>query len=160
MNDFVKAQGEIGLAVRLKRISDMMMHGARQLYKSLNLDIEPNWYLMFKILNQYEKLSVTEIADKLHFAHPSVVNIVKKMKDRGYLETTIDAFDSRKQMITLSQKSKDVLPELEKIWGACGRGIQSVFEPDDQFFEKLDEIEAFYREADFMQRTLKEMGNG
>lgn len=157
--DFVKAQGYIGLAVRLKRISDIMMHGARQLYRSMNLDIEPNWYLIFKLLDEHESLPVTSIADRLRFSHPSVVSIIKKMKERGYLITVQDAVDSRKQLVMLTDKSKAALPDLEKLWSACGRGIQTIFVPDDQFFEKLEVIEHFYEEQDFMQRTLKEIKN-
>ena len=157
--DFVKAQGYIGLAVRLKRISDTMMHGARQLYRTLGLDIEPNWYLIFKLLDQHESMPVTVIAERLRFSHPSVISIIRKMKERGYLRTSQDPVDSRKQLVMLTGRSKQMLPKLEEVWSACGRGIQTIFLPDDQFFDQLEVIEQFYAEEDFMQRTLKEIEN-
>ena len=58
--DFVAALGYLTLSVRLKRISDTMVHSGRDMYKSLNLDIEPNWFLVFKLLKKYKSLSVTE----------------------------------------------------------------------------------------------------
>ncbi len=156
-DDFVSELGYLALAVRLKRVSDSMVHSARQMYKSMGLDIEPNWYLILKLLKKEEGLPITTIADRLRFAHPSVISMIRKMKERGYVETHIDARDSRKQLVSLTSKAKRKLPELEKLWQACERGIRTISSLDDQFLDKLEVIEAHYREQDFRQRTLKEL---
>ena len=66
--DFVNELGYLALATRLKRISEAMVHSGRQMYKTLGMDIEPNWYLIFKLLQKYEQLTVMEMASKLHFS--------------------------------------------------------------------------------------------
>lgn len=78
--DFINELGYLALATRLKRISDAMVHSGRQMYKTLELDVEPNWFLIFKLLDKYQQLSVTDIASKLHFSHPSVICLVNKME--------------------------------------------------------------------------------
>ena len=46
--DFIKTLGYKGiLTADLRRISDRMSHDVRKLYKEIDIDIEPNWYLLF-----------------------------------------------------------------------------------------------------------------
>lgn len=157
--DFVSDLGYLSLAVRLKRISDQMMHGARQVYKQYGLDIEPNWYLIFKLLQQKNCLSITQIGDELHISHPSVISIVRKMRDKGFLTCTVDRADTRRQLVKLSKKALDELPRLETFWQAGERSIAGLFEHDDDFLEKLNRLEQQYQQADFMTRTLNELNN-
>lgn len=155
--DYVSTLGYLSLAVRLKRISDQMMHGARQVYKQYGLEIEPNWYLIFKLLEERCCLSITEIGEALGFSHPSVISIVRKMRDKGFLACTTDKADSRRQLVTLSDKALQKLPELQAFWQAGERSIQSLFPGQSDFLDQLTQLEAQYRQEDFMTRTLKEL---
>jgi len=152
--DFIKDLGFLGIATRLKRISEMMIHSGRQMYKLLNMDIEPNWYLIFKLLEKHETLSVTEMAEKLRFAHPSVITIVKKMKDKDYLESYINPDDTRKQQFKLSEKAKQMLPEFKELW-TCGlHGMNKIFE-NDCLLKELEHLEDALNEKSFKDRTLE-----
>jgi N-acetylglutamate synthase-like GNAT family acetyltransferase/DNA-binding MarR family transcriptional regulator len=152
--DFIKELGYLGIATRLKRISEQMIHSGRQMYKLLNMDIEPNWYLIFKLLEKHETLSVTEMADKLRFAHPSVITIVKKMKDNGYLESYVNPDDTRKQQFKLSEKALQMLPKFKEVW-ACGmQGLDKIFK-DDCLLKELEQLEDALNEKSFKDRTLE-----
>jgi DNA-binding MarR family transcriptional regulator len=83
--DFLRELGTISFVTRLKRISDAMLHDGRKIYKKFGYDIEPNWFVIFKLLEKYGELTVTEIADKIGFRHPSVIAIVNKMLKLGYV---------------------------------------------------------------------------
>ena len=157
--DFVNELGYLGLAVRLKRLSDAMVHSGRQMYKELGLDIEPNWFLIFLLLKKYEKLSVTEIATKLHFSHPSVITMVGKMEKAGYLHSSLDKTDSRKKHFTLSLKAEENLPRLEEIWEAGIQGVKNLFPADSTFMDQLEKLEVQYSQKDFKERTLNELGH-
>jgi DNA-binding MarR family transcriptional regulator len=159
-DDFLTELGYLALAARFKRLSEAMVHGGRNMYKSLNLDIEPNWYLIFKLLSKHQKLSITKISKLLRFSHPSVISMVKKMKARGYLSTSVDANDSRKQIVKLTSKAHDLLPRLEDIWKAGSEGTKKMLDDNDGFLNKLTNLEIQFREHDFMVRTLKELQNG
>ncbi len=158
-HDFVSELGYLSLAVRLKRISDQMMHGARQLYKQQGLDIEPNWYLIFRLLEKRGSLSITEIGEELGFSHPSVISIVKKMRDKGFLTCAADPDDSRRQLIKLSKKAVEALPRFQAFWQAGERSIASLFPGESDFLKQLQLLEQQYQEADFMTRTLNELSN-
>ncbi len=155
--DFVKEIGYLGFTMRLKRISDAMMHEGRKLYAELDLDIEPNWYIIFKLLKKYNKLNVTEIADKLMLAHPSVIAITNKMIKTGYLKSSQSTEDTRKRVLELSKKAIKNLPEYEKIWKAGEDGIiKALKNIDGMMF--LEEMENRYLyEKGFKQRTLEEL---
>lgn len=157
--DFIKELSYLGLASRLKRISDVMIHSGRQMYKSLDLDIEPNWYLVFKLLEKHGSLSVTDIADKLQFSHPSVITIINKMSKAGYLQSEPCPTDGRRQWITMTQKAKDLLPEYQKLWTAGTRGIELMLK-DTNFLTLLDHLENELLHKSFMERTLNELNNG
>ncbi len=53
--DFIKDLGYKAFDSRLKRISDRMSHDVRKFYKELGIDVEPNWYLVFMLLQKGER---------------------------------------------------------------------------------------------------------
>ena len=83
MNDFLTEIEFVGLTSRLKRLSDALLYSTKELYKSEGLDIEPNWNLIFILLQENEAMTITEISEKLQFSHPAVVKIINKMKKMG-----------------------------------------------------------------------------
>ncbi len=155
--DFINELGYLALAPRLKRISEAMVHSGRQMYKELGMDIEPNWFLIFKLLSKYECLSVTEIAGKLHFSHPSVITLVNKMEASGYLESSIDSKDSRKRTFRLTKKANDRMPDFEAVWEAGIEGVRKLFSEDSNFLDLLESLEVQLSQQDFMNRTLTEL---
>jgi len=156
---FTHELGYLALAVRLKKIQEMMMHSARSLYKELDFDIEPNWYLIFLLLKKETELSVTQIAEHLNISHPSVVNIIKKMRERGFLEICCDTKDYRRQLVSLSIKGSTSLPEFEKIWSTSEEVIKEAFADSSTFLDELATIEHYFNTQSYKERTLKKLTN-
>jgi len=155
-DDFLRQLGTLGFVTRLKRIADAMLHDGRKMYKQLGYDIEPNWFVIFKLLEKYEELTVMEIADKIGFAHPSVIAIVNKMLKSGYVAERKSPTDSRKRLLTLTPKAKNKLPEFEKIWEAGTAGFKRMLENSDPF-AFLETLEDKINEQGFKSRTLHEL---
>ncbi|MBL4708639.1 MAG: winged helix-turn-helix transcriptional regulator [Flavobacteriales bacterium] len=155
-NDFIKELGYLGFATRLKRLSDMLLQDGRRMYQNLDVDIEPNWYLIFKLLSKHKQLGVTEIAQHLQLAHPSIITITNKMEKAGYLLSIRSKADSRKRVLSLSEKAIDKLPEYEIIWQA---GIKSVKDALDDLniLNTLDELEKRFSKSGFQSRTLEQL---
>lgn len=158
-SDFIKELGYKALDSRLKRISDRMSHDIRKLYKELDVDVEPNWYLLFMLLQKKEKVSISYIAEQLGYAHPSVVVIVKKMTEKGYLRTTHDKTDRRKQLISLSDKAKVLIPKLEVLWHSCERAILDILDQDLNILTYLDHIDLQLEKTSFHHRFKQEYLN-
>lgn len=161
--DFIKELGYKAFDSRLKRISDRMSHDVRKFYKEFGIDVEPNWYLVLMLLQRKGEISITDIAEPLGYSHPSVVVIVKKMTDKGYLLIKKDDTDKRKQVISLSPKAIEMLPQLEQIWDSCEKAILQLLSEDLAIFTYLDGVdqelktESFY--SRFKQQYLKSIGS-
>jgi len=154
--DFVKELGYLGFTMRLKRISDAMMHEGRRLYSDLDVDIEPNWYVIFKLLNAKGAMGVMEISERIQMKHPSVITITNKMMDAGYLVSEKNASDSRKRVLDLSDRAIKMLPQLEKFWEAGEAGIEEALKGLNAlaFIEALEN--RFYSKT-FRDRTLEQL---
>lgn len=157
--DFVNELGYLALASRLKRLSDAMIHSGRKLYKELGLEIEPNWYLIFKLLKKYRRLSIMEIAEKIHFSHPSVISMISKMEQLGYIKITDDLRDGRKRICQLTVKALDEFPGLERVWKSGEDGIRKLFAEQSKFLLELERLEIQLSESDFKDRTIQELQN-
>lgn len=154
--DLIKELGYKALDSRLKRISDRMSHDVRKFYKEMGIAIEPNWYLVFMLLQREGEISITAIAEPLGYAHPSVAIIVQKMTDKGYLQVRKDSIDKRKQLVSLSEKAINMLPQLEAVWHSCERAILEILEDDHGIFHYLDQIDAKLESVSFHNRFKSE----
>jgi DNA-binding MarR family transcriptional regulator len=154
--DFIKELGYKALDNRLKRISDRMSHDTRKFFKQINLDVEPSWHLVFKLLKENEVLTMVEIAEQLGYTHPSMVALLKKMTAKGYIISERDTVDKRKQNIKLTQKSYNLLPELEQIWNSCENAIYKMLKKDLSIISHLDEIETSLKAIPINERFYNE----
>lgn len=154
--DFIKKQGYKALDNRLKRISDRMFHDTRKFFKRIDLDVEPSWHLVFKLLKEKNTLTMAEIAQNLGYTHPSMVVMLKKMTAKGFIVSEKDPNDGRKQNIKLTQKALDLLPELEHIWNSCEKAIYILLERDLSIIEHLDKIEAALEAIPINERFYNE----
>lgn len=156
--DFLTGLGFLGFVTRLKRISDAMLHDGRRLYKELGMEIEPNWYVVFKLLQARGELTVTEIADEIGFSHPSVITILNKMTKAGYVESDQCGVDSRRRLLKLSDKAKSEMPEFERVWGAGIITMKQMLDDIDAL-GLLKTLEQRTREKGFKDRTLSVLGD-
>jgi ribosomal protein S18 acetylase RimI-like enzyme/DNA-binding MarR family transcriptional regulator len=154
--DFLRDMGSIAVVTRLKRISDAMIHDGRRMYKELGMDIEPNWFVIFKLLEKHGPLTVTEIADNIGFAHPSVISIVNKMVKAGYINEKKSASDNRKRILTLTVKSRSKMSEFEEIWDAGKAGFKKMMH-DTDVLSMLNTLEARINEKGFRRRSLDQL---
>lgn len=154
-NDFLYEMGFPGLTGRLKRLNDLFVNQTKQFYKENNIDIEPNWHMIFLLLEKNEKLSITEIAEFLQISHPGVIKLVKKMKKNGYLDSEEDSNDSRKHLLKLSEKAITKLPELHKYWKAGNKAIAELLNEKEDLLEELRVVEQNMESSDFKERMTR-----
>lgn len=154
MKDFLTDIKIAGLTSRLKRLSDDMLYSTRDYYKNAGLDIEPNWHLIFLLLEKNKSLTITEIAQELRMSHPACVKIINKMKRKDYVLTKTDHKDTRRQLLELSGKSKKQLPLLHKHWDACIKTTQELIQNSPHFMDELKEFERKVNEKSYKARTI------
>ncbi len=150
--DLVKELGYANLDTRLKRISDKMSHSLRAMYRELNMDTEPNWYLVLWIVREQPNVSVMEIATRLKFTHQSVIAMTNKMIDKGYLESEKDTIDKRKTVFQLTKKAEDNLPLFTKIWEIGKEVTLELLNQNTEIMQHLAQLESNLEETSFGQR--------
>lgn len=157
MDDFLVQMEYEGLTSRLKRLSDALLYSTKDLYKSEGLDIEPNWNLIFRLLQEHDNMTITEMADTLQFSHPAVVKIVKKMKRKGYIDTREDNQDKRKQVLSLTPKAHRHIAVFKPYWEAGTEVTRDILADSPHFMDELERIEQKINEANYKERTLKKL---
>lgn len=157
--DFLVEMGYTGLTGRLKRLSDAFIYQTRDFYREHESDIEPNWHMIFLLLQKNEKMTVTEIADTLQLSHPAIVKLINKMKKRGYIDSEIDPQDNRKYHLMLSQKAIKKLPVLEQYWIAGEKALEELLGFNTRLLEEIKKLEDRMAEADFKTRMDKLLVN-
>jgi DNA-binding MarR family transcriptional regulator len=66
-------------------------------------------------LYQQDKMTMKDIADKIHRTRPTVTVLVDKLEKLGYAKREVSSEDSRYTYIVLTKKGKDFKPIFEKI---------------------------------------------
>ncbi|MBD1261712.1 MarR family transcriptional regulator [Maribacter polysiphoniae] len=154
MNDFLSEIEYAGLISRIKRLSDEILYSTRDYYKTVGLDIEPNWHLVFYLLERNGSMTITDISQELRMSHPACVKIIKKMKKKGYVLTKTDDSDSRRQLLQLSDKSKAQLPFFRKHWDAGIKTTEDLIADSPHFVEELKQLELKIDQKSYKDRTL------
>ncbi|MGN7515807.1 MAG: MarR family winged helix-turn-helix transcriptional regulator [Allomuricauda sp.] len=154
--DFIRESGYRALDNRLKRISDRMAHDTRKFFKQLDLDVEPSWHLVFKLLKESKQHTMVDIAEQLGYSPPSAVVMLKKMAKKGYIKSKPDPMDKRKQNIELTKKAIDLMPKLEQIWASCENAIYQLLKEDLSIIRYLDDIEGSLKEVPLNERFYNE----
>jgi DNA-binding MarR family transcriptional regulator/N-acetylglutamate synthase-like GNAT family acetyltransferase len=148
---------ELAFATRLKLLTERLFQDATRIYKSLDIDFEPRWFTIFYLLNNRSPLSITEISSELGITQPAVTQIADILVKKGYVSHLRDKNDTRKRMLTLSKKAKELIPELEQIWESFSRAHRSLF--DSVGYDVMlvvEKIEKSLDKADMFTRIMED----
>ncbi len=88
-------------------IDELKKNGAEELVPS-------HGDILVCLYNQ-NKMTMKDIADKIHRTRPTVTVLVDKLEKLGYLKREISKEDSRYTYIVLTKKGQDFKPIFEKI---------------------------------------------
>jgi DNA-binding MarR family transcriptional regulator/N-acetylglutamate synthase-like GNAT family acetyltransferase len=124
----IKQLGELAFGTRLKLLTESLIQDASKVYRAMNIDFEPRWFAMFYLLNTKSPLSVTEIANELEITQPAVTQLADLLIKKGYISHVKDKTDTRKRMLALSKKGKELIPRLEPVWQSFKDATKELFD--------------------------------
>ncbi len=143
----------MGFTARMKRMNEKIASSTVEHYTRMQLEIEPNWHVVFLLLKEKKRLTVTEMASSLGFSHPALIKITQKMKSKGYLERHKDSNDGRKTQLQLSKKGESALAHLEAEWQKIEEILKELVPAD--FLKQLNYLEMAFDERSFRERYDK-----
>jgi DNA-binding MarR family transcriptional regulator len=126
--DFIRELSELAFASRLKRLRDSLLSDVGKIYRSQNINFEPRWFPIFYLLKDYEQLTIGDITQHLGISQPAVSQLVEMMSDKGLIIVHGDKKDTRKKLISLSGKAKELIPNLMPIWDDIRFATRDLFE--------------------------------
>jgi MarR family transcriptional regulator, negative regulator of the multidrug operon emrRAB len=152
-NDYLKDLGYLGVTARIKRLSDALSSGIKDLYLTNNVDIEPSWHLLFLYLKKEKQSTLSEIAEVFRFSQPAAYKMITRMVKKGYILVEVDNSDGRKKILRLSAKAKKNMPKYEKIWDAGLNSVREMLKANKDFLSSLENFELQHESKSFTERA-------
>lgn len=160
--DFIQESGYLAVASRLKRLTDRLLRGGSEVYKSLRLDFEPRWFPLFYLLyTEDAPISILEAAEALKVSHPAVIQTAQMLTRRGLVKSYRDDVDRRKRLLILTPKGKHLAESLRPVWDGFVAAVSELFqEVRVDMLDILQRVENKLDEEDIGRRILNKIKSG
>jgi DNA-binding MarR family transcriptional regulator len=113
-----------------------------KVYRSRKIDFAISWFPVFHILAHRSPLTLTEIANALGMAHPSIIEVTDEMIKKGFVESQRSQEDRRRRHLLLTKKGEKTVARLEPIWEAFKQAAdEACRESANDFWESIRKME-------------------
>ena len=113
---------------RLRRLAERFTADAAVICAEYGSDLEPRWYPVVITLAARGEMSVSALAREIGHSHVSVVQIVRAMTRRGWLEARKSPADARATLVRLSAKARGQLPRVDRQTADVRRAAEQLLE--------------------------------
>jgi len=114
--DFIRDLNLLALGSRLRRVSDRIMASGSDVYRLREIPFNPRWFPVYRVLADHGPLSVGETANALGLTHAAVSQHASALKKRGVVSSSKDERDERRNVLSLSEEGRALLPVLRPVW--------------------------------------------
>jgi ribosomal protein S18 acetylase RimI-like enzyme/DNA-binding transcriptional ArsR family regulator len=144
--DFFNTIGFLGLASRLKRLSDSCMSEVKQIYATAGVDFEPKWFPLFYMLYKQGEITITEAAANLGMTHPHISQLAKEMLKAKLIVSRSNKTDGRSRIIALSTQGKNMANKLEPLWQTIKQAVSDItYDAEPGFLMHLEKMEQVFK---------------
>lgn len=155
--NFYEQLGKKALGSRLRQISELMTAEAAKMYAAYGTDFQPRWFPVYTVLRENEAISVTEIAQIVGQTHASISQIVKEMKQKGYVSDEKCADDGRKNRISLTELGLSVQPQIDAQLTDGEAAVEQLFsEMSYDFWKALGELDYCLQQKSLFDRVAQQ----
>ncbi len=143
MMDFYHQVGTMAIGSRLRRLSEAFTENGKLTFDLYQVPLDPKWFPVFYVLSHHpDGLSTGEIAEVIGHSHASVSQTVKAMAGRGLADSSRSEADGRVNVITLTDRGRDLLPRLREAYVDVREAVDELLaESSVDLWQALDEIE-------------------
>ncbi len=157
--DAIAELGELALASRLRRLSELMMREASELYGELGVDFQARWFALFHTLHRRGPMSVTQLGEALGLSHPAVGKIAEPLIRRGLVRQRKDPGDERRRLLSLTPSGTRLRDSLEPVWEQIrGAARELLDEAGVDLLSDLRKVEAVFSERTVVDRVRHQLG--
>jgi len=162
MSIFQKTKG-LMLGTRFKRIGDRFLLDVSKVYKSKNIPFEPAWFPVFFLLNEKNKMKVSELAEELEVTQSAASQMISALKKKNLVEFEKDANDKRIKVVCLSDSGKQLLNDILPLWKMFEVVLDELMNKENQLekmLKNLDEFESSMKEKSLFDRMENYLQKG
>jgi DNA-binding MarR family transcriptional regulator len=124
--DFFAAIGSLGIASRLKRLSDRLMAETRAVYRAAGVEFEPRWFPVFFLLQQHRKITVMDVAAHIGVPHTYVSQLIKEMRAEALVQFEQNPDDGRSRLVALTPKGMALADTLQPLWSDIRTAVDTI----------------------------------
>lgn len=153
--DIIKNETYLFLGSRLKRLSDNLLNDAAKIVHSEGFgDLYPSHMSILGVLAKIETISISQLAENLGIAQPSISRSIISLKSLGIINVTISENDSRQKFLSLTPKGQNIVKFLrENVWNLIEKIIFEMIGVKDTSLENhLNMLEAQLNKASLFKR--------
>ena len=153
--DYIKDLDSLALVSRLRRLLDELLKQGKRVYADLGVDLEIRWFAVFHFVANNPESTITSIAQSLRFQHPTVIQAVNEMIERGLLQSKSDSKDKRRRKTFLTPKGRKLFKEMQPVWKAFeDAGREILKEEDNDLLGAIDKFESALEKHSMYDRIL------
>lgn len=153
--DTLNRLGELGLATRLKRLSERLSKDVSAVYSKMNIDFEARWFPVIYALKKKTKMNVTEIAHELGITHTAVIQLAEELRKKGYIVSVKSTEDERSRIISLSDKGTKLFLILKPVWAKIKQANEELLKTSSKdFLSSLSSIEKELDKRSMYERIM------
>ena len=140
----------ISIMLDFKRINGKINRVLTSSIKQYNLDITPVQGRILMFIDENKEVTATDIVDQFKSINKSTLSeVLNNMEKNCYIERIESVDDSRKKILILTDKSKDVIKVLKKNFKNVAEWVISDI--------SKEEYEEFKKILDKMERNIDEL---
>ncbi|MCL5030197.1 MAG: helix-turn-helix domain-containing GNAT family N-acetyltransferase [Bacteroidetes bacterium] len=152
MTNILKELRESAVSHRIKRLSENLINDTKRIYKELNIDFEPRWFVISHLLNERKSASINELSNATGYTHPAIIQIVEQMMKNKLIETSKNLNDKRKRKLVLTKKGENIFDSIHPVVNDIEDSIKEI--NNEAGYDILHVIESF--ENALNERSLYE----
>ena len=153
--DYIKDLDSLALVSRLRRLLDELQRQGKRVYADLCIDLEIRWFAVFHFVANNQGSIITDIARSLHLKHPTVIQVVNEMTEKGLLQSESDSRDRRRRKMSLTSEGRRLFNKLQPVWKAFeDAGREILKEGDNDLIGAISKFESALAKRSLYDRIL------
>ncbi len=116
MKDRLVLLAEMGLGSRLNRLSGQFMKEIQLTYDHYHIDFDPYLFPIFKVIIDEKVTTTSYIQEALQYTQPAITHALKKLSDKGLIDSREDESDKRKKLFFLTKTGKKAHKRMVPLW--------------------------------------------
>lgn len=106
--------GECDIGFLFKQINIQLKKRIDKSLMEYDLTTSQSRVLFFIYFREKEKTSMKDIEEHLKVTHPTVIGIVKRLEEKGFVTTASDPKDRRVKLVSITPKTTKMIKKLDR----------------------------------------------